>query len=167
MIEQSVQVVRCEDESVWVRLGGVSGCSRCDSGKGCGAGVFAKLLQRKPVLLELKRQDISVKPGQMVSLSFPEQVYLKLVLDYYGWPLLMALVGAFAGYRLGLWLQFGPVLLDVSTLVVGLLAGGIVLRLKKSQKNQEKVVNSLSMAVYHPSATPTMCGNVVKESGQR
>ena len=38
---------------VQVRVGGQSGCAACDAGKGCGAGLFGKLLRRNPVELEL------------------------------------------------------------------------------------------------------------------
>ena len=72
MIEQNVQVLRCSNEKLWVRMGSQSGCTACDSGKGCGAGLFAKLLQRKPVTLELARKDLEVKVGQMLTLAFPE-----------------------------------------------------------------------------------------------
>lgn len=166
MIEQNVQVVRCRDRRIWVRLGSQSGCSACDNGKGCGAGVFAKLLQRKPAIIELARRDIDVKPGQMVTLAIPEQVYLKMVLAYYGWPLLAALIGALAGYGLGSWLQFGALLLDAGTLIGGILAGGMLMRVLKRQRSAGSVLNSLQMAVYYPSATPNMCSSVMKEPEQ-
>jgi len=157
MIEQNVQVVRCEDERIWLRLGSQTGCTACDNGNGCGAGVFAKLLQRKPVVIELAQNGIEVEQGQMVTLAFPEHIYIKLVIASYGWPLLAALAGAYAGYGLGAWLQFGPGLVDVTTLCIGLLAGGFVLRLIKNRKNADTVLNSLQMTVYYPSATPDMC----------
>jgi sigma-E factor negative regulatory protein RseC len=108
MIEQNVQVVRCLNERLWVRMGSQAGCTACDNGQGCGAGLFAKLLQRKPLVIELDRNGLDVEAGQMVTLAFPEQVYLKLVLASYGWPLLSALAGAFAGHGLGRWLQLSP-----------------------------------------------------------
>jgi len=166
MIEQNVQVVRCGDEHIWVRLGSQTGCTACDNGNGCGAGVFAKLLQRKPVVIELARNDISVEPGQMVTLAFPEQVYIKLVTTSYGWPLLAALAGAIAGHGLGVWLQFGPVMIDAGTLVFGLLAGGFAMRLIKNRKNADTVLNSLHMTVYYPSATPNMCKRSAEELKQ-
>ena len=157
MIEQNVQVMRCQDKRIWVRLGSQTGCTACDNGNGCGAGVFAKLLQRKPVVLELERNDMSVEPGQMVTLAFSEQVYLKLVLASYGWPLLAALAGAFAGHGLGTWLAVGPALIDVAALSGGLLAGGLLMRLIKNRRNTTDVLNSLQTTVYYPSATPNMC----------
>ena len=163
MIEQNVQVVRCQEKRVWVRLGSQTGCTACDNGNGCGAGIFAKLLQRKPVVLELARNDMSVEPGQMVTLAFSEQVYLKLVFASYGWPLLAALAGAFAGHGLGTWLAVGPGLIDMATLSGGVLAGIFVMRLIKSRRNTENVLNSLQTTVYYPSATPNMCSRKEQE----
>ena len=167
MIEQNVQVLRCAEEQIWVRMGSQSGCTACDSGNGCGAGVFAKLLQRKPAIIELPRQQVDVKPGQMVTLAFPEQVYLKMVLAYYGWPLVVALMGAAAAYGFGTWLQLGMVTLDVITLLGGLLAGGIFMHALKKYKSADVLLNSLQLAVYYPSATPEMCGGVIDRVDQK
>jgi sigma-E factor negative regulatory protein RseC len=157
MIEQNVQVVRCQDERLWVRMGSQSGCTACDNGNGCGAGLFAKLLQRKPVVLELARNDMSVKPGQMLTLAFPERVYMKLILAFYAWPLLAALSGAFAGHWLGTTLQWDALLIDAGTLFGGLLAGGLVMRLVKTSNMADTVLRSLSTMVYYPSGNPNMC----------
>jgi len=166
MIEQNVQVVRCRDQRIWVRLGAQAGCSVCAAGNGCGAGIFSSLLQRKPAIIELARQDIDVSPGQMVTLAFPEQVYLKVVLAYYGWPLLAALIGALAGYALGNWLEFGALLLDASTLAGAILAGGMLLQVLNRTGNSGSALDSLHMAVYHPSPTPDMCAGDLPESQQ-
>jgi len=163
MIEQNVQVVRCNEQRIFVRMGSQSGCSACDNGHGCGAGVFARLLQRKPAIIELARRDIDVRPGQMVTLAFSEQVYLKVVLAYYGWPLVAGLIGAFAGYSLGARLQFGALALDAFTLLGGMLAGGMAMRFLKRQKNTDAVLDALQMAVYYPSATPDMCNGAATE----
>jgi len=166
MIEQNVQVVRCQDQRVWVRLGSQTGCTACDNGNGCGAGVFAKLLQRKPVIMELARNDMDVEPGQMVTLAFSEQVYLRLVFASYGWPLLAALAGAFAGHGLGTWLQLGPGLIDASALFGGVLAGGLLMRIIKKRGSADTVLSALHTTVYYPSATPGMCSSAVKEPEQ-
>ena len=157
MIEQNVQVVRCQDERLWIRMGIQTGCTACDNGHGCGAGLFAKLLQRKPVVIELERKGLDVEVGQMVTLAFPEKIYLKLVLASYGWPLMAALAGAFAGYGLGRWLQLGPVLIDVATLGCGLMAGAYLMRVMKGRNNSAMVTSSLHMAVCYPSESPHIC----------
>ena len=166
MIEQNVQVVRCTQECVWVRVGSQSGCSACDNGNGCGAGVFAKLLQRQSVVIKLPRKNIDIQPGQMVTLAFPEQVYLKVVLAHYGWPLLAALTGAAAAFALGRELQLGGATLDLATLLGGLLAGGMMVHVLRRNKKTNALLNSLQMAVYYPSATPDMCGGVITQAEQ-
>lgn len=156
MIEQNVQIVRCDDKSVWVRVGSQSGCSACDNGQGCGAGVFAKLLQRKPVVLELPRHSEDLRVGQMATLSFPEQLYLKLVLANYGWPLMAALAGGWAGFALleGVLSGF---LLDVGTLISGLLVAMLVLRWRGQRGATDQVLEDMRMAVCRPSASPGTC----------
>jgi len=138
-------------------MGSQSGCTACDNGKGCGAGLFAKLLQRKPVEIELARNDLSIEAGQMLTLAFPEQVYIKLVLASYGWPLLAALSGAFLGHSMSVWLQFGPGLIDVCTLVGALLVGGLIMRLIRSRTDSDTIFKSLQTTLYYPSVTPNMC----------
>lgn len=162
MIEQSVQVLRCDNESMWVRMGTRSGCAACDNGKGCGAGLFAKLMRRKPVVLKLAQTDVEVEAGQMLVLAFPEQVYLKMVFASYGWPLLAALAGAFAGNSLGKWLHFTPVLIDATTLVAGILAAWLVLRAFRNREISKRILDSLQMTVCIPSNTPNMCTATVK-----
>lgn len=157
MIEQNVRVVRCRDDRIWVRMGAQSGCTACDNGQGCGAGLFAKLLRKKPVVIELARKGLEVEPGQMVTLAFPEQVYLKLVLASYGWPLMAAIGGAFAGNGIGNWLQLGPAAVDAATLGCGLLAVFCLVRAVKSRKTAGTMIDSLHMTACHPSITPGMC----------
>jgi sigma-E factor negative regulatory protein RseC len=164
MIEQNVQVVRCQEERLWVRMGSQSGCTACDNGKGCGAGLFAKLLQRKPVVLELPRTDMNVKAGQMVTLSFSEKIYLKLVLASYGWPLLAALGGAFAGFGMSTWLQLGPMLIDLGTLTGALFFGWVTVKSLKSRAGSDNFLKSLHATCYSPSTTPEMCNGKVKHS---
>ena len=157
MIEQNVQVVRCQDERMWVRLGSQSGCTACENGEGCGAGVFAKLLQKKPVIMELVREDASIKVGQMVTLALKEHVYLKLVFAYYGWPLLAAIAGAVAGHSIAVWAQAGSGLIDFYTLVGGLLTGGLVMRSTGNKNKTEAVLKSMHMSILIPPVNPNMC----------
>jgi len=159
MIEQNVQVVRCQDERMWVRLGSQTGCTACENGEGCGAGVFAKLLQRKPVIIELVRKDASIKTGQMITLAFQEHVYLKLVLAFYGWPLLAAIAGAFAGHGFATWTQAEAGVIDFYTLLGGLLAGGLVMRRTHNRNKTEAVLKSMHMSILNSSVNPNMCSS--------
>lgn len=163
MIEQNVQVLRCNDKQLWVRMGSQSGCAACDNGKGCSAGLFAKLIQRKPVILELARNDIKVEAGQMLTLALPESLYLKWVVAAYGWPLLAALAGALAGYGVGASFQFRPGFIDAVTLSGGLLAAWFMMRYIRSRNTPETILNSLEMTVCFPSVTPNMCSGSVNK----
>jgi len=163
MIEQNVQVLRCDKNSLWVRMGTRSGCTACDNGKGCGAGLFAKLIQRKPVILELARNDVKVEAGQMLTLAFPGQVYMKLVLASYGWPLMAALFGATAGYSLTTWAGFRVAAIDAATLAGGVLAAWLSMRLFRKQGTEETILNSLHMTIVIPSSTPNMCAGMVNK----
>ncbi|MDX2429119.1 MAG: SoxR reducing system RseC family protein [Xanthomonadales bacterium] len=157
MIEQNVQVLRCENERLWVRMGTRSGCTACDNGKGCGAGLFAKLVRNKPVVLELARNELEVESGQMLTLAVPEQVYLKLVFASYGWPLLAALAGAFTAFSIAAWLQLSPVLVDAATLTGGILAAWLIIRLTKQRRTVRNVLSSLDISICFSSATPNIC----------
>ncbi len=162
MIEQNVQVLRCDDENLWVRMGSQPGCTACDNGKGCGAGLFARLIRHKPVILELARNDLDVEMGQMLTIAFPEKVYMKLVLVSYGWPLMAALGGAFGGYGLGTWLGFTLVLIDAFTLTGGVLAAWLVMRYFSNRTAGKGVLNSLDVSICLSSKTPNMCTGTVK-----
>lgn len=164
MIEQNVQVLRYENERIWVRMGARTGCAACDNGKGCGAGLFAKLVQRKPVIVELARNGLKVETGQMLTLAFPEQVYIKLVFATYGWPLIGALTGALGGYSLGVWLQFNPLFIDAFTLTGGIFAAWLVIRLCRTLNVAESIFDSLEMKVCFPSNTPNMCTGNLKDT---
>lgn len=109
-----------------VRLGGASGCSRCDSGKGCGAGVFGRLLKRKPVILELENR-VDAGQGQPVMVGIPESLFLRLVFKLYLYPLLGGLAGAVvAQYLSGRWTSAAWVS-DLAVLSAGLLSGAAVI----------------------------------------
>ncbi len=161
MIEQIVQVVQCKDDRLWVRMGSQSGCAACDRGNGCGAGLFAKLLRKKPVTLELERTGENVMPGQMLTLAFPERLYIKLVVAAYGWPLLAGLAGAAAGHAIATQVGAGPVLIDASALFCGLLVAAMVIKRGANRKAIDDFMNSLQTAVYFPVKAPNMCKNAM------
>jgi len=127
MIEQQGRVVRVEGGRAWVRVGSTSGCSACDAGRGCGAGLFGRLLKRRPVELSLSNPD-SLPVGQAVAVGVSEAVFLRLVFGLYAWPLLAGLAGALAGHQLSAY--FGPErgLQDLLTLAGLMLGAAIVLR---------------------------------------
>jgi positive regulator of sigma E activity len=100
LIEQQARVTQADGTNIRVLVGGQSGCVACDEGKGCGAGLFGRLLNRKPLEINLKNQ-INAETGQAVLLGLPEHIFLKLVFRLYGWPLIAGLIGAVAGLKMG------------------------------------------------------------------
>lgn len=93
MIEQQARVVRHEGEQTIIRLGGQSGCSACDAGKGCGAGLFGRLLRRRPAEFGIASLP-EVQVGEAVMVGIEEGHYVRWVSLLYGVPLLSALFGA-------------------------------------------------------------------------
>jgi sigma-E factor negative regulatory protein RseC len=165
MIEQNVQVLHYDDDHLWVRMGSQSGCSACDNGQGCGAGLFAKLVRNKPVILQLPRTGLNLEAGQILTLAFPERVFVKMVFVSYGLPLLAALAGAIAGHGLATWLNLGAGLTDATTLFGGILAAWLIMRLVRRSGNANILLNSLETSVYFSSTTPNICtGKVQKRS---
>lgn len=105
-----------------VRLGGQAACSACEAGKGCGAGVFGKLLRRRPVRMQLDN-TIDAECGQAVMVGLPESLFLRLVLRFYLLPLLAGLVGGVIGHYLAFRFGAGLALSDLLTLAFAVLAG--------------------------------------------
>jgi sigma-E factor negative regulatory protein RseC len=126
-VEQQARVIRSERDYAWVRVGGQSGCAACDAGKGCGAGIFGRLLQRRPVEVKVPN-PLRVQPGQGVLLTIPDIVYLQLVLWLLGVPLAAGLVGALAGFQLVQPLGLASWASDLASLLAGLVMAVLVLR---------------------------------------
>ncbi len=126
MIEQQGQIVRYAKGRGWVRMGAQSGCPACDAGKGCGAGVFSRLLAKRPVTLELDLpRDLSV--GESVVVGLPERVFLGMISRLYLWPLLAGLAGAFIGHNL-LGVFDSVRLTDLGALAGAIAAGGLMMK---------------------------------------
>lgn len=125
MIEQQGRVVSVAGNLARVQLGGQSGCSACDAGEGCGAGLFGRLLRRQVAELELPN-TVNARAGDAVQVGIDEQQYVRLVAALYGAPLVAGLLGATAAYVLAGGLA-SPGARDLSILLGGLLAAGLCL----------------------------------------
>jgi sigma-E factor negative regulatory protein RseC len=125
MIEQQGKVVAIVDGRACVRLGGTSGCTSCDAGKGCGAGVFGRLLKRKPLVLELDNR-VNAAAGQPVIVGIPEALFLRLITRLYLFPLLAGIAGAAFGHYLAVLNGVGIAGSDLITLLCGLAGGSAV-----------------------------------------
>lgn len=135
MIEQQGQVIAVSGDCVSVRLGGSSGCAVCDAGKGCGAGIFGRLLQRKPAVLELDN-SLNAQAGQAVVVGLPESLFLLIVFRLYLAPLLAGLAGAALGHYLSLRSGAGEVTTDGLSLL-GAITGMAIAVAWNRKKSRE------------------------------
>jgi len=145
MIEQQGQVVSVDRGRVAVRLGGSSGCTTCDAGKGCGAGVFGRLLRRRPVVLDFN-DELHSRVGQPVIVGLPETLLLRLVFRFYLLPLVAGLAGAAFGHYLAVMNGAVGALVDGAALTGAILAGlGAVIasRSRASEFPSENAVHLL------------------------
>jgi sigma-E factor negative regulatory protein RseC len=126
LIEQQARAVKTENGFVLVQIGGQTGCTACDEGRGCGAGLFGRLLNRKPVELLLPNQG-NVQAGQAVQLGLAESLFMKLLFRLYAWPLIAGLTGAVGGFALASYLGVSAGAQDLATLSGAILCGLLVL----------------------------------------
>lgn len=137
MIEQQGRIAEMSGTRLRVRMGGTSGCSACDAGRGCGAGIFGRLLQRRPIDLEFENQ-LGADVGQAVMVGIPESLFMRLVVRLYLVPLLAGLAGAAAGHYLSYRAGFSDAVVDMAALAAGLGAAWLVIRLKTEKTTELK-----------------------------
>lgn len=121
VIEQQGQVSSVDAGRICVRLGPGSGCQACDAGEGCGAGLFGRLLKRRPIELEFEYAG-GVSAGQAVSVAIDEAVYLRLVCRLYLWPLLGGLAVAWLSHQIAVAVEASMAKADLAALF-GLMLG--------------------------------------------
>jgi sigma-E factor negative regulatory protein RseC len=148
VLEQQGQVIAAAGGRASVRLGGQSGCAACDAGRGCGAGVFGRLLRRRPVVLEFDNH-VGARCGQAVLIGVSEQWFLRLAMRFYLVPLLAGLAGAAVGHHLSLMLQTGTAGRDLLALAGAGAAGAAALwwsRFRPPALPDSRVVRLLRVA---------------------
>lgn len=116
MIEQQGRVIALDGGMATIEVGPVSGCPACDSGVGCGAGIFAQLLRRRKTELIVKN-DIHSRHGEVVIVGIPEQLFMSLLIRLYLIPLFSGLAGAVFGYFCAMSLELEPIYTDLLTLI--------------------------------------------------
>ncbi len=128
MIEQQGRVDAIENGTAWVQVGGRSGCEACDAGRGCGAGVFARLLDSREARVRVEN-TLDCAPGEPVLLGLPERSYLDLVLRLYGLPLIVGLLVAVLAFGLATRMaELSGWKLDAVVGLAAITAGGLALR---------------------------------------
>lgn len=144
-------------------IGGQSGCPACDAGEGCGAGLFGKLLRRKPLRIRLRHAG-GVTAGQAVSLGLREALFLHLVLRLYGWPVLAGLAGGLGGQLIAVQLGAGPGASDLAVLAGGLGMAGLALNL--SGRASRPDIRSNDITLLNTGPEQPACGGEMR-SNQR
>ena len=87
------------DCRVVVAVDAAVNCERCASGKGCGAGLFAKKSGKQQVEASVA-SNLDVKPGDFVSIAMQPTNVLRAAVIVYGYPLIAALLAASLAYVL-------------------------------------------------------------------
>jgi len=152
MIEQQAMIISATGKCAVVRIGRQSGCPVCDAGEGCGAGLFGRLVRRKPLEVPVNNPR-GLPAGQTVQLGLRESLFLRLVLRLYGWPVLAALVGGLLGRVLALELLASPAVHDLAVGVFGLAAAGLALNMPKRTTKPDISSDDIEMLDARPEST--------------
>lgn len=101
-------------------------CKRCESGKGCGAGLLGSNARSKVVSATVAA-NLDVRQGDLVSIALRPSNILQAAIVVYGYPLAGAVLGAAGGYGFGLG-DAGAALAALSGIVGGFLLARVRLR---------------------------------------
>jgi sigma-E factor negative regulatory protein RseC len=101
-------------------------CERCESGKGCGAGLLGSQQANKRVAAAVA-DDLDISTGDRVSIALAPQNVLRAAIIVYGYPLSGAVFAAFIAYTL----RLGDIAAALAALVG--LATGLLLAKKRLQ----------------------------------
>jgi len=156
MIEQQGRIRSLAGERALIALGASSGCPACDAGKGCGAGIFGRMMRRKPLLLELDN-PLQFKAGQAVMVGIPEWFFLGLLARLYLWPLLAGLLGAVLGQTLAHGFGLGLAQQDMLALLGALFFATMTLLKNKKGKHWLKAERQLTLLAYPAEQTGQNC----------
>lgn len=120
-------------------------CERCESGKGCGAG----LLGRRPGDRRVEAtvaENLEVRNGDIVSIVLEPQNVLRAAIIVYGYPLSGALSAAFVAYTVELG-NIAAAMTALSGLVAGILVAKVRLKYTRCLRDfTPTVVDRLSAA---------------------
>jgi positive regulator of sigma E activity len=111
---------------VVVEIDSVVVCERCESGKGCGAGLLGQQLGELRVEAVVA-EKLDVRNGDLVSIMLEPRNVLRAAIIVYGYPLTGAVLAAFVAYSVGLG-DIAAALAALSGLVAGILIAKIRLQ---------------------------------------
>ena len=109
---------------VVVEIDSVPVCERCESGKGCGAGVLGQRSGDRRVEATVA-EKLDVRKGDLVSIMLEPRNVLRAAIIVYGYPLTGAVLAAFFAFGIGL----GDIAAAVAALS-GLVAGILIAKVR-------------------------------------
>lgn len=101
-------------------------CERCESGKGCGAGLLGSNSGGRRIEAVVAA-DLEVKNGDLVSVVLEPRNILRAAMIVYGYPLSGAVLATIAGFGMGLG-DVGGSAAALFGLIAGILAARIRLK---------------------------------------
>jgi len=113
-------------------------CERCESGKGCGAGLLGRQPGDKRVEAVVA-ENLDVKSGDLVSVELAPRNILRAAVIVYGYPLSAAVLAAILAFGMGLEDAFGAF-----AALVGLVAG---ILLAKRRLNNSRCLRDFTPTV--------------------
>lgn len=122
LIEERAHVLRVEQGTAWLRCESQAGCQRCAEGRGCGGGVFARLLRRRLEEMPVEN-SIGVSAGDAVLVGLEPAAVQNAAFMMYGLPLAGLLLGAVLGSAVGP--AVGPTTGSAGQDAIAILAGAI------------------------------------------
>lgn len=96
MLYERATVLDRDGRWAWVQAASQAGCARCAAGRGCGGGIFSRLLGTRLHRVRALNEPTAA-PGDMVLLGLAEAALWQGALRVYGWPLGLLLAGLLAG----------------------------------------------------------------------
>ena len=114
------------ERQVVVEIDSVVVCERCESGKGCGAGLLGQHSGDRRVQALVAGQ-LEVGNGDLVSIMLEPRNVLRAAIIVYGYPLSAAVMATFVAYSTGLG-DIAAALAALSGLACGILVAKVRLQ---------------------------------------
>ena len=96
MVEAQGQVVRVENNYIWVETEIKSGCNHCSAKSGCGTGILSGVLGKRRPQIRVQN-SLGVKAGEAVVVAVEENGIVTGSLLLYLMPLVLMMVAAAMG----------------------------------------------------------------------
>jgi len=121
MIKEVGQVVKVENDEIWVETKVTSTCNACAAKSNCGTSTIAKAFGDKSIINQVIN-DRGAKLGDMVEIGIPEESLVKGALLVYLLPLISAVFAALVSdFWLSRFIEVTEPLLIIITLAGGFL----------------------------------------------